>query len=68
MKQIVQTEWQMKSIKYFEPGHTFMPADNFHHVIEQGMRKKQRIEDFQDFADLVSFSWFSANPTWCVSS
>ena len=46
----------MKSIKYFEPGHTFMPADNFHHVIEQGTRKKQRIEDFQDFADLVSFS------------
>ena len=33
-----------------------MPADNFHHVIEQGTRKKQRIEDFQDFADLVSFS------------
>ena len=28
------------TIKYFEPGHTFMSADSFHHVIEQGMRKK----------------------------
>ena len=28
------------TIKYFEPGHTFMSADNFHHVIEQGMRIK----------------------------
>ena len=28
------------TIKYFEPGHTFISADNFHHVIEQGMRIK----------------------------
>ena len=44
------------TIKYFEPGQTFMSADSFHHVIEQGMRKKQSIEDFQDFVDLVDFS------------
>ena len=44
------------TIKYFEPGHTFMSADSFHHVIEQAMRKKQGIEDFQDFVDLVDFS------------
>ena len=25
-----------------------MSAGSFHHVIEQGMRKKQRIEDFQE--------------------
>ena len=28
------------TIKYFEPGHTFMSADNFHNVIKQGMRIK----------------------------
>ena len=32
-----------------------MSADSFHHVIEQGKRKKQHIEDFQNFADLVDF-------------
>ena len=32
-----------------------MSADSFHHVIEQGMRKK-RIEDFQDSVDLVDYS------------
>ena len=44
------------TIKYFEPGHTFMSTESFHNVIEQGMRKKQRNEDFQDFVDLVDFS------------
>ena len=44
------------TIKYFEPRHTFVSADSFHHVIEQAMRKKQGIEDFQDFVDLVDFS------------
>ena len=44
------------TFKYFEPGHTFMSTGSFDHVIEQGMRKKQRIEDFQDFVDLVDFS------------
>ena len=33
-----------------------MSADSFHHVIEQGMRKKQSVGDFQDFVDLVDFS------------
>ena len=28
------------TIKYFEPGHTFMSADNFHNVIKQEMRIK----------------------------
>ena len=30
-----------------------MPADSFHHRIEQEMRKKKRLEDFQDFVDIV---------------
>ena len=44
------------TIKYFEPGHTFMSADSFHLAIEQGIRKKQHIQDFQHFVDLVHFS------------
>ena len=44
------------TIKYFEPGHTFMSADSFHLAIEQGIRKKQHIQDFQDSVDLVHFS------------
>ena len=28
-------------IKYFEPGHTFMSTDSFHHKVEQGMKKKK---------------------------
>ena len=42
------------TIKYFEPGHTFMSADVFHHQIGQGMREKKRVEDFQDFQDIVT--------------
>ena len=40
-------------VKYFEPGHTFMSADSFHHLVEQNMRKQRRVEDFQDFVNLV---------------
>ena len=40
-------------IKYFQPGHTFMSADSFHHKIEQSMCQKKRVEDFQDFQDIV---------------
>ena len=41
-------------IKNFEPGHTFMLADSFHHKAEQGMKEKRRVEDFQDLVDLVN--------------
>ena len=37
------------AIKYFEPGHTFMSADSFHHLVENGMKKKRNIEDFFKF-------------------
>ena len=43
-------------VKYFEVGHTFMSADSFHHLVEQGMRKKKNVEDFQDFCDIVDKS------------
>ena len=42
------------TLKYFEPGHTFMSADSFHHTVEQGMKKKRRMMDnFHDFVDVV---------------
>ena len=40
-------------IKYFEPGHTFMSADSFHHKVEKAIRQKRRVEDFQDFVDII---------------
>ena len=42
------------TLKYFEPGHTFMSADNFHHQVEQRMRQKKNVKDFLDFVDVVS--------------
>ena len=41
------------TLKYFEPGHTFMSADNFHQVA-QLMHQKKNVEDFQGFVDVVS--------------
>ncbi|KAK4873128.1 hypothetical protein RN001_015157 [Aquatica leii] len=40
-------------LNYFEPGHTFMSADSFHHQVELSMKKKQKIYDFDDFSDAV---------------
>ena len=31
-----------------------MLADSFHHKVEQGMKKKKQVADFQDFVDLVN--------------
>ena len=41
------------TLKYFEPGHTFMSTDNFHHQLEQCMRQKKNVKDFLDFVDVV---------------
>ena len=41
------------TLKYFEQGDTFIFADNFHHQVEQRMRQKKNVEDFQDFVDVV---------------
>lgn len=41
-------------IKYFEPGHTFMSADSFHHRVELSMKRmKNKIYDFEDFCQAV---------------
>lgn len=39
--------------KYFEPGHTFMSADNFHHQVEKSLKKAGKVYDFHDFCTCV---------------
>lgn len=41
-------------LKYFEPGHTFMSADSFHHQVETALKKQKKTYDFQDFQNAVS--------------
>ena len=43
-------------INYFEPGHTFMAADNFHHQVELSMKHVGKIYDFDDFVKCVGKS------------
>lgn len=40
-------------VKYFEPGHTFMAADSFHHQVELSLKRKKRVYDFNDFVNVV---------------
>lgn len=40
-------------LKYFEPGHTFMSADSFHHQVEMSLKKKKKVYDFEDFKETV---------------
>ena len=42
------------TLKFFEKGHTFMSADSFHHSVEEEIRSKKRLYDFQDFVDCVN--------------
>ena len=39
--------------KYFEPGHTYMSSDSFHHLIKKGMKAMKRVEDFGDFQKII---------------
>ncbi|KAK9686148.1 hypothetical protein QE152_g37411 [Popillia japonica] len=41
------------TLKYFEPGHTFMAADSFHHQVERSLKKMGKIYDFEDFTEAV---------------
>lgn len=41
-------------LRYFEPGHTFMAADSFHHRVELSMQRMgNKLYDFADFAEAV---------------
>ena len=46
--------YEIITLKYFEPGHTFMSADSFHHLVEQGMRKVRKLQNFADFINIVN--------------
>lgn len=41
-------------LHYFEPGHTFMSADQVHHQVELAMKKKTKLYDFPDFEEAVA--------------
>lgn len=46
------------TFKFFEPGHTFMSADSFHHGVESQMRKCKggNVYDFPDFGKVIQES------------
>ncbi|KAJ8682312.1 hypothetical protein QAD02_018104 [Eretmocerus hayati] len=44
---VVETD--LIELNYFEPGHTFMSADSFHHQVELSMKKMKNAYDFHDF-------------------
>jgi len=44
------------TLKFFEPGHTFMAADSVHAGIEKEMKKQKVIFDFPDYISLVERS------------
>lgn len=50
-------------IKYFEPGHSFMSADSFHHRVEKSLQRTKKVYDFEDFKKVVQNA--SPNVTLC---
>lgn len=41
------------TLKYFEPGHTFMSADSFHHQVEKSLKQMKKVYDFEDYKHAV---------------
>nr|CAI5858334.1 unnamed protein product [Callosobruchus analis] len=41
------------TIKYFEPGHSYMSADHFHQKVEMSMKRAKKIFDFDDFLPMA---------------
>lgn len=41
---------------YFEPGHTFMSADYFHHQVEQSLKMMKKVYDFDNFRTAVEMA------------
>lgn len=48
-----ETATENITVKYFQPGHTFMSADAFHHQVEQSLRRNKKVYDFYDFVNVV---------------
>ncbi|KAL5242697.1 hypothetical protein ACI65C_010107 [Semiaphis heraclei] len=51
-----QTATNIIDLFFFEPGHTFMSADNFHHQVETSLKKRKKIYDFNDFSDAIKYA------------
>ncbi|CAH1969615.1 unnamed protein product [Acanthoscelides obtectus] len=43
-------------LNYFEPGHTFMSVDSFHHQVEESLKRQVKTYDFADFEKAVQSS------------
>jgi len=41
------------NLHYFQPGHSFMSADHFHHQVELSMKRVGKVYDFNDFQKCV---------------
>lgn len=41
-------------LHYFEPGHSYMSADSFHHQVELALKRQKKTYDFEDFACAVA--------------
>lgn len=54
----VNTEWgpNQITIKYFEPGHSFMAADSVHGNISTEMKKNPNIYDFDQLVKIIENS------------
>lgn len=48
---------------YFEPGHTFMSADSFHHAVEKSMQEAKKVFTFDDFKRCVEKASKKPNDT-----
>ena len=42
------------TMKFFEPGHTSMAADAVHQTVSKKIRAKEKLEDFDDYTDVVN--------------
>ena len=43
------------TLKFFEPGHTFMSADAFHQIVEKHLKKEGDVCDFNAFVQIIKF-------------
>ncbi|CAH1099174.1 unnamed protein product [Psylliodes chrysocephalus] len=41
------------TLKQYEPGHTIMSADYFHHQVEKSLKQMRKVYDFGDYKDAV---------------
>lgn len=54
-------------VKYFEPGHSFMSADSFHHQVELSLKRQKKTYDFNDFTQAVKTANNGKVVVECVS-